>query len=113
MVGGEAMAKDAIFAVKEAENKAQQLLNEARDTSINLREDSIVKGNQEFNRIMEEGRVEAQNIKQAATEEGEALANPILDEGQRKAEDLSNLDPKKIDKAVNFIIERIVKDKWL
>lgn len=103
------MAKDAIFAVKEAEDKAQQHLNDAKEKSKKLKEESIIEGEAEFNRILEEGRVEAQKIKDKALEEGQALADPILEDGQTKANNLSNLDSKKIDKAVNFIIERIVK----
>lgn len=103
------MAKEAIFAVKEAENQAQQLLNDAKEKSKRLREESILEGDAEFNRILEEGRVEAERIKEKALEEGQALANPILEEGQLKANNLSNLDSSKMDKAVNFIIERIVK----
>lgn len=102
------MAKDAIFAVKEAENKAQQLLNDAKDTSKKLKEDSIIKGDEEFNRILEEGKVEAERVKEKAREEGEALAKPILEDGQIKADNLAELNPEKVDEAVNFIIERIV-----
>lgn len=102
------MAKDAIFAVKEAEKEAQQLLEDAISTSKRLKEESVTKGEEEFNRILSDGRLEAKKINEDAIVEGDALAKPILEKGEQEAEDLSNLDPDKMDKAVNFIIERIV-----
>lgn len=102
------MAKDAIFAVKEAEKEAQKLLENAKDISKRLKDESITKGEEEFNRILDDGRLKAKEISEDAKMQGDALAKPILEKGKIEAEKLANLDPEKMDMAVNFIIERIV-----
>lgn len=106
--GGEAMAKDAIETVREAEEKAKALLQDASQTSKDSIHEAELFAEQEYKRILSEAKTQAEEIKRSAVEEGESIAKPILEKGIEEAKELSKLSDEKIDSAINIIIERIV-----
>lgn len=109
-IGGEAMAIDAIQTVKQAEEKAKEILDTANVEAKKLMDDSVKKGEEDFQRILEEAYANAESIKAKAVKEGEAIAKPILDEGKALAEAIENMDEGKLREVSKIIMERIVKN---
>jgi len=106
--GGEAMAKDAIELVKDAEAKAKALLQDAIQSSKKSKQEAEVLAEQEYEKIISQAREEAEKIKNKAKEEGEAAAGPIIEKGFKEAQALRDISSKNLDSAVNIIIERVV-----
>lgn len=102
------MARDAIESVREAENKAQEILEEARNKKIHSRLEAEKNAELEFNKILSEAKAEAKSIKDNALNEGESIAKPIMEKGLTEAETINNLKNVKLEAALNIIIERIV-----
>lgn len=107
-LGGEAMAKDAIGSVKDAEEKARAILQSAIQDSKNSQQEAEVLAEQEYKRILSDAKAEAEKIKRLAVQEGESIAKPIIERGIEGAKSLKNLKDENLDSAVNIIIERIV-----
>lgn len=108
IMGGEAMAKDAIEAVKAAEEKAKTLLNEAIVNSKESIKASEQLAAEEYKRIISLAESEAKEIKNKAIQEGETLAKPIIERGTIEAKSLYDMNDDRLENAVNIIIERIV-----
>ncbi|MDD2482582.1 MAG: ATPase [Lutispora sp.] len=102
------MAKDAIETVKDAEEKAKTLLQDAILTSKNSKQEAETLAEQEYKKILANAKNEAEEIKRLAVQEGESIAKPIIERGIESAKALNDLKDEKLDSAVNIIIERIV-----
>jgi len=103
------MAKEALDAVKEAEDKAREIMAEALKRSRDIRGEAENQAEKKFKEILLEATKEADLIKEKAKAEGEEIAQPILDKGKLEASRLESLESKDLGDAVNIIIERIVK----
>lgn len=102
------MAKNAIEAVREAEEKAKALLSDAAQSSKNSKQEAELLAEQEYMRILAEGEAEAKVLKQSALSEGEAMARPIIEGGTNQAKALHEMKDEDLNSAVSIIIERIV-----
>ncbi|MBS3994291.1 MAG: hypothetical protein KGZ33_00725 [Alkaliphilus sp.] len=102
------MAKNAIEAVREAEEKAKALLSDATQISKNKKQEAELLAEQEYMRILAEGEAEAKVLKQSALSEGEAMAKPIIGRGTDQAKALYEMKDEDLNSAVSIIIERIV-----
>lgn len=102
------MAKDAIEAVKFAEEKAKNIISEATVISKNSLLESEQLAEQEYKRIISLGEDKAKEIKNKAIQEGEAIAKPIIDKGNMEAKYLYEIKDEILDNSINIIIERIV-----
>lgn len=103
------MAMDAIQIVKEAEEKAREILDSTTAAAKRAAEEAVKKADEEYNRILAQAESKARLIGLKAIEEGEAIAKPILEKGQSEAEAVRGMDSVKLDRIVDIIIERIVK----
>ena len=102
------MAKDAIEAVRGAEEKAKDLLQEANYTSRELKQEAESLAEREYSQILVDAESKSKQLKDAAMLEGEAIAKPIIDKGIEEAKALFAMNDKALEPAVNIIIERIV-----
>ncbi len=102
------MAKEAIEAVKEAEAKAQAILQEANQTAKNIRQEAELLAEEKYKSIMEEGEREAKEIREKAIQEGENESKPVLEKGLNEAKKILEITDSDLNTAVNIIIERIV-----
>lgn len=102
------MAKEAIEAVKSAEEKAKTLLQEASQASRDSRREAELLAENKFREILNEAEAKAKEIKENALSEGEALAKPIFQKGSEEVKKFSSLTDQDLESAVNIIIERIV-----
>lgn len=103
------MAMDAIQVVKEAEEKAREIIDTTSAAAKKTAEEAVIKAEKEFQDIIENAESKAKLIGLKAIEEGENIAKPILEKGQSEAEALRNMDSLKLERVVDIIIERIVK----
>ena len=108
-IGGEAMAMDAIQIVKEAEEKAREILETATAAAKRSAEEAVNKAEEEYQSIISNAESKAKLIGLKAIEEGETIAKPILDKGQSEVESLRGMEASKLEGIVDIIIERIVK----
>lgn len=108
-IGGEAMAKEAIEQIRNAEIEAARLLEEGSQKSKDTIREGEVFAEKEYKRILSEAKAQAEKIKESAVEEGESIARPIIEKGIQEAKDLTNLSGEKLDSGINIIIERIVR----
>lgn len=102
------MAKEAIETIKEAEAKAQAILQEATQNAKNIRQEAEVLAEERYKSIIEEGDREARGIRERAIKEAEEQSKPILEKGLDEAKKILEIPDNMIDGAVNIIIERIV-----
>lgn len=103
------MAKEALDAVKEAEDKARELMAEAGKRSRDIRREAENQAETKFKQILQDASKESDLLKEKAKAEGESIAKPILEKGEQEASRLESLESKDLGDAVNIIIERIVK----
>lgn len=102
------MAKEAIEAVRDAELRAKQFLDDAAKASNVSRQEAERFADQEYQRILINAEVEARRIKDNALLEGELEAKPIIEKGIIVAKNITDLSKEMLESAVNIIIERIV-----
>lgn len=102
------MAKDAIEAVKEAEEKSRIILQEASQASRDSRREAELNADSKYDEILDEADKEVKALKEKALKEGEAISTPMIDNGMKEAEKFIALTDTELDLAANIIIERIV-----
>lgn len=102
------MAKDAIEAVKAAEEEARAILNEATRVSKSSLLETEQLGEVEYKKIISSAEEQAKEIRNKAVQEGEAIAQPIIEKGNKEAKALYEIDDKALESSINIIVERIV-----
>lgn len=102
------MAKEAIEAVKAAEEKAKGILLEAGHRSRDSRRDAELKAEGLYREILEKAEKDAHLLKENAVREGETIAKPIIETGLLESQKIASLQDSDLIDAVNLIIERIV-----
>lgn len=107
-LGGDAMGNNAIEAVREAEEKARILLQEANNKVIELTKEAEAIAEEEYQKILSDTELKSKQLKDTAIEEGKAIAKPIIDKGMKDAKALLAMTNKDLKGAVNIIVERVV-----
>lgn len=102
------MAKDAIEAVKAAEDKAKSILDEAVAKSKNLVVEAEKAAEDEYKQIITSAEEEAKKIKDKYLQEAEKISKPIIDQGNIDAEKMLSTKDNALEGSINIIIERIV-----
>ncbi|NLJ97701.1 MAG: ATPase [Tissierellia bacterium] len=102
------MAKEAIQAVKTAEEQAKEILQQANQRSIDSKKEATKIAEEKYQAILKEARDEGEKIKEKALSEGESISEPIIAKGMEEAKKIAAMTDKDLDSAVNIIIERIV-----
>lgn len=102
------MAKEAIEAVKTAEEQAKTILQEVNQRSKDSKREAKLTADQKYQEIIKGARDEGEKLKEKALSEGESISKPIIEKGIQEAKQIVALTDKDLDSAVNIIIERIV-----
>lgn len=102
------MAKDAIEAVKEAEEKSRIILQEASQASRDSRREAELIADGKYNEILDEAEKQAKALRDKALKEGEEVSAPLIENGMKEAGKFIALTDTELDLAANIIIERIV-----
>lgn len=103
------MALEAINEIKKAEALAEEKIKNVQQQSKDLIKNANMKAEEEFERIINEAKLEAKDILDRAIASGNEEAAPILEKGKSEKEAILNISKDIMDKAVNLVIERIVK----
>ena len=103
------MALEAINEIKKAEEKAEMLIQEATTKSKEIIKEASIKAEEEYNKILSEANSTKKDILKKAEEEGNLKAEPILKQGEIEVEAIKNISDENKNKAINLIVERIVK----
>ena len=104
------MAIKAISELKEAENKAKALLDDAKKSAAEILKSGNLQVQKERDRIVEDAKAEAKMLAEKAKEKGEEEAKPIREKGDTETSKILNLSPAVKEKAVEFLKERILED---
>ena len=103
------MALEAINEIKKAEEKAEELIQEATITSKEIIKNAGIQAEEEYNKILTEANIKKSQIIARAEEEGNLQAAPILENGEKEVSSIKNISEDKKNNAINLIVERIVK----
>lgn len=104
------MAKDAIKEIKSAEEEANKIIDnaklEGREIIKKAEEDAL----KEYKDIINKASLEAKKIMDEVENKANGgEAELIFKEGKKEADSILNVSNDLLDKAVNFVVERIVK----
>lgn len=103
------MAIEAIESIRIAENKAITILKQAQDKSKDIIKSSNEEAMQEYEKIIKDAEEEAKDIIEKSIEAAKKDSMPILDKGIEAVENIRNVSQDNLNKAINIVIERIVK----
>lgn len=102
------MAKEAIEAVKAAEEKAREILLDAGHKARDSKKEAELTAERLYREILEKAEKDAQILKENAVRDGESIAKPIIEKGKLESQKIASLQDNDLSGAVNLIIERIV-----
>lgn len=105
--------EDTLTALLEAEAEARSIVEKAESEARNLRDQT----RKETQRIIEEAKVQEEQEIQRVLNEVKTLSaqirEDILDNARKQAQHWEELYQRNYEKAVNFVIERIISNKPL
>lgn len=102
------MAAETIMKIKDAEDKAADLIRDAGDRAKEIVRKAQQDGSAQKQRILDGALQMKQDILKQAEAEAEAECAPLAKEGNAEVGKIKNPDGSKLDKAVKKIVERVV-----
>lgn len=102
------MAAETIMKIKDAEDKAADLIHDAGDRAKEIVRNALQEGSAKKQQILDEALQMKKEMLKQAEAEAEAECAPLTKEGNAEVEKIRNPDGMKLDAAVNKIVERIV-----
>lgn len=106
--GGVGMATEAIIKVKEAEEQAKKIINNARDDARQILQEAEQLAEESYRKIITAAETEAKKLYDQAIAEGERTAQPILEKGKKEATSIRDFEENQLNRVVENIVERIV-----
>jgi V/A-type H+-transporting ATPase subunit G/H len=103
------LAKDAIKEIKAAEEEANKIINDAKLESREIVKKAEENALKEYKDIINKSSLEAKRIMDEVESKANGEATLIFKEGKEKADEILNVSNDLLDKAVNLVVERIVK----
>ncbi|WP_251860459.1 ATPase [Clostridium sp. Marseille-Q2269] len=103
------MAKDAIKEIKETEGAANKIINDAKLESREIVKKAEENAIKEYKNIIDKSSLEAKKIMDQVENKANEEASLIIKDGNNKANEILNVSNELLDKAVNLVVERIVK----
>ena len=102
------MAKEAIQEVLQAEDRAKEIINQARETARKIGGDLAEENLETEKRIRQEAKDKAQAFYEAVEKEARKEAEPMLAKAREEAEAWKGLLDQDLKKAVDRIKEEVV-----
>ncbi|MBU3189440.1 ATPase [Clostridium bowmanii] len=104
------MALEAIKSIKNAEQQATENINKAIEGSKDILKKSEIESVGQYKKVLDAAKEEIKKIIESAKEEGRINSEPILEQGKADIDNILNLDSERFHRAVNKVVERIVKN---
>lgn len=102
------MAKEAIQEVLQAEDRAKEIINQARETARKMVQELAEENQAEENKIRQEAKDKADAFCRSVEEEANRDVEPKLTIANEEAESWKNLRDRDLKKAVDRIKEEVV-----
>jgi len=103
------LALEAINEIKKAEEKAEELIQEATAKAKEILKIANIQAEDEYNKIVESANLKKCKAIKKAEDDGNLEAEPILSKGENEVIEIRNISEDKKNNAINLIVERIVK----
>ncbi|WP_315119988.1 ATPase [uncultured Clostridium sp.] len=103
------MAIEALNSIKDAETKGEEIIKAAQQESKDIIKNAEIKSIAEYKRIIDEANSLANNMVSEALKKGEEEGERIKEGAEKDISDIINIPDDKMEKAINLIVERIVK----
>ncbi|MFT5871730.1 MAG: V/A-type H+-transporting ATPase subunit G/H [Clostridium sp.] len=104
------MALEAIKSIKDAEKQAADIISVAISSSKEILKKSEIEAQSQYKKVLDAAREENKKSIENAKEEGRVKSEPIFATGKIEVTNILNLEGVKFDRAVNLVVERIVKN---
>ncbi|HHX70894.1 MAG: ATPase V [Miniphocaeibacter sp.] len=104
------MSSNAINKIKDAEIKAETLVNDAKDKSFEIQEQMKVQGKEKYDEIVKEAELERQKILELAKKKSKEIEAPILKNAENESQKILNTNGDDLNSIADSIVERIVKN---
>lgn len=102
------MSIDAIQRVKEAEDQARELIENAKRKALQIIEEGKDSTELQYNEIIAKAKEDRDYALDESRREGSELATPILERADGEAERIRSIKDQELEQIVNSIVERIV-----
>ena len=103
------MSIDAIQRVKEAEDQARQIVENARIKASQIVEEGKKQTQQQYLDILAQSKESRKQSLERARQEGVEMASPILERANSDADRIRAIQDEDLRQIVDSIVERIVK----
>lgn len=104
------MSNNPIAECKKIEEQGKELIREAKKEAEAMVEEARRQGRKDWDRAEEEARPEVESVWKKAEEEISALKKQGEKDKQARIRELEKVDEKRMEEAVNLVVERIFKD---
>ncbi len=101
------MAREAFQAVQDAEEKAKEMIAQARIDAKRIVEEARLEAEAGAAQKLSEANDEASRLKAIAMQEGEEIAAPQLDKASKEAKSFIDTKDGALKEAVGFVVERV------
>lgn len=102
------MTTDAIKRVKEAEEKAKNIIESAKAEAMGLKKESEKQCENIFDETLKTAKKKAEDLKFSFRNEGEIIAKPVIEKSEKEVSLVKSVESSKLESVVNSIVERIV-----
>lgn len=102
------MSIDAIQRVKEAEDQAKLLVENAKRKALQIIEEGKEETELKYNEIIAQANHDRERALEDSRKEGNELAMPILERADGESERIRSIKNQDLEKIVDSIVERIV-----
>ena len=98
----------AIDIVRQAEQEAEQLIEQAKQDRTTKRDQASAQARQAADEILEAARIKARQLEDVAVKIGEEEARPILEASRKRSDMLRATADDKLTAVAQTIVERIL-----
>lgn len=103
------LAMEALRQLKDIEAEAENIKKQALIKSRERVKAASEQAEKEFNSVVEEAQKQASSIVKEKEAEARLKTKPIIESGEKHCSELKSVSDEKVKKAVELVIERIVK----
>lgn len=103
------MAQEAVLAIKKAESDAKTIIENAEKEALKIVENAEITAKQSIEELKNSLKTDYKNAVLAAGDNSDAMIKENLSKSQQNAEDLEKKLLNNKDKAINEVLNRVLK----